>query len=98
MADTVCRPDLVPMPGSLGRFYQEQCGGEVHVMGKPSAIIYERALQELGLAPADVIMVGDSMHHDIAGALSHHLINDISTNFPCGYAIAGAFRGSQHLE
>jgi ribonucleotide monophosphatase NagD (HAD superfamily) len=61
------RDKLVPMPGSLGRFYAE-LGGEVRVMGKPSTVIYHMALDEMQLDPQDVVAVGDSIEHDIAGA------------------------------
>jgi ribonucleotide monophosphatase NagD (HAD superfamily) len=64
-----CRNTLVAMPGSLARYYASQ-GGEVRVMGKPSTVIYQMALDEMKLDPADVVAIGDSMEHDIAGAAS----------------------------
>jgi ribonucleotide monophosphatase NagD (HAD superfamily) len=39
-------------------------------MGKPDPIIYDLALDDLGLHRAEVLAVGDSMEHDIAGAIS----------------------------
>ncbi|GAB4815008.1 hypothetical protein N2152v2_002054 [Parachlorella kessleri] len=71
----VANPDLVTvhgselrvMPGTLARQYQEM-GGEVHLMGKPAPLIYEEALTLLALPAAEVIAIGDSMEHDIAGA------------------------------
>lgn len=37
-------------------------------MGKPAPIIYEAALAELGLPASQVLAIGDSLEHDIAGA------------------------------
>ena len=35
---------------------------------KPDAAIYHHALEKAGLGPASALFVGDSLHHDIAGA------------------------------
>lgn len=43
-------------------------GGEVRVMGKPSTVIYNMALKEMQLDAHEVVAIGDSMEHDIAGA------------------------------
>ena len=40
---------------------------QVHLMGKPAPIIYEEAVALLALPAAEVIAIGDSMEHDIAG-------------------------------
>lgn len=58
------------MPGHLGHFYAEECDGPLLVMGKPAGIIYRIALQKLGLRNEEVLAVGDSMEHDIAGAVA----------------------------
>ena len=42
---------------------------EALVLGKPSASFFEAAAAELGLAPADCIMVGDDADSDVAGAV-----------------------------
>lgn len=55
------------MPGSLARVYAE-AGGPVWLAGKPAPVIYEAALRELGLPAHDVVAIGDSAEHDIAGA------------------------------
>lgn len=55
------------MPGALAQHY-EQCGGTAWLMGKPAAAIYEIALRDLDLAPRDVLAIGDSIEHDVAGA------------------------------
>ena len=74
----VANPDLVrpdgaasPMPGVVAARYAEKFGGRCALVGKPHAAIYERALGALeraGVDRARVAAVGDSMHHDVAGA------------------------------
>ena len=40
------------------------------LLGKPAPIIYESAMQLLGLTdPREVVAIGDSLEHDIAGLL-----------------------------
>jgi HAD superfamily hydrolase (TIGR01459 family) len=59
---------LIPAPGALARFY-ETLGGVVTFVGKPHAPIFSAALERLGNPdPHRVLMVGDSIDHDIAGA------------------------------
>ncbi|WP_407165253.1 TIGR01459 family HAD-type hydrolase [Bradyrhizobium sp. ORS 111] len=59
---------LMPAPGALARFYQA-LGGHVTFVGKPHMPIFAAALDRLGHpAPARVLMIGDSLDHDIAGA------------------------------
>lgn len=58
---------LIPAPGALARVY-EQLGGAVTFIGKPHAPIFEAALERLGHPdPRRVLMVGDSLDHDVAG-------------------------------
>ncbi|WP_298272099.1 TIGR01459 family HAD-type hydrolase [uncultured Bradyrhizobium sp.] len=58
---------LIPAPGALARFYAS-LGGRVSFVGKPHAPIFAAALDQLGHpAPARVLMVGDSLDHDVAG-------------------------------
>jgi HAD superfamily hydrolase (TIGR01459 family) len=58
---------LLPAPGALGRFY-ESLGGAVHYVGKPHAPIFAAALRALGNPAAGrVLVVGDSLDHDILG-------------------------------
>lgn len=58
---------LVPAPGALGQFY-ESLGGQVHYIGKPHAPIFAAALRALGSPAAGrVLVVGDSVDHDILG-------------------------------
>jgi HAD superfamily hydrolase (TIGR01459 family) len=58
---------LVPAAGALGQFY-ESLGGQVHYVGKPHAPIFAAARRILGEPAADrVLVVGDSLDHDIVG-------------------------------
>ncbi len=64
---TVSGAQLVTMPGTLAKYYEDK-GRTVHRMGKPDRRIYLEALRLLGLEASEVVAVGDSMEHDIAGA------------------------------
>mmetsp|Transcript_538 Transcript_538/g.941 ORF Transcript_538/g.941 Transcript_538/m.941 type:complete len:310 (+) Transcript_538:91-1020(+) len=73
----VCaNPDLVVklpgdvtahMPGKIALLYQG-IGGSCEYFGKPHAQHFKACLRELGLDASRVAHVGDSLHHDIAGA------------------------------
>lgn len=63
------REGLQPAPGALGKRYAER-GGGVKWYGKPERSIFDACLAALApLAPARVLVVGDSLQHDIAGAI-----------------------------
>lgn len=53
--------------GMLALRYEE-LGGTVRYHGKPHESVYRRVLPQLGLEPARVLAVGDSLRTDIAGA------------------------------
>ena len=53
--------------GTLARHY-EALGGSVRYHGKPDQAVYSRCLSELGLGPAALLAIGDSLRTDIAGA------------------------------
>ncbi len=56
--------------GRIGELYEE-LGGSVIWIGKPHRAIYEVALGAAGdPEPAEVVGIGDSIEHDIAGAAS----------------------------
>jgi HAD superfamily hydrolase (TIGR01459 family) len=58
---------LIPAPGALAAFYQS-LGGKVTFVGKPHAPIFDAALERLGHPePSRVLVVGDSLAHDVAG-------------------------------
>lgn len=54
-------------PGTVARHYEEQ-GGRVAYVGKPHRPVYEACLRALGDLPrGEVLAIGDSIEHDIAG-------------------------------
>ena len=57
------------MPGLIARLYEEQ-GGAVTYYGKPHGPAFAACLELLGpeVDPSRVLMVGDSIEHDVAGA------------------------------
>jgi HAD superfamily hydrolase (TIGR01459 family) len=58
---------LIPAPGALAAFYQS-LGAKVVFVGKPHSPIFDAALALLGNPdPGRVLVVGDSLAHDIAG-------------------------------
>jgi HAD superfamily hydrolase (TIGR01459 family) len=58
---------LLPAPGALAALYA-RLGGTVHYIGKPHAAIFAAALRQLGdPKPERVLMVGDSLDHDVEG-------------------------------
>jgi len=59
---------MVICAGELARYYTER-GGDVFYHGKPHAPVYRRCFELLGgLAPSQVLAVGDSLRTDVAGA------------------------------
>lgn len=74
----VCaNPDLVVvtptggtahMPGRIAQRYKE-LGGDCRIFGKPDTEHFDACIRELGIVDRErVAHVGDSLHHDIAGA------------------------------
>ncbi|ANF97220.1 TIGR01457 family HAD-type hydrolase [Paenibacillus bovis] len=57
---------LLPGAGTLGAAISAASGVEPVVIGKPSSILMEYAMERLGLPAADTIVVGDNMMTDIA--------------------------------
>mmetsp|Transcript_14131 Transcript_14131/g.20576 ORF Transcript_14131/g.20576 Transcript_14131/m.20576 type:complete len:322 (+) Transcript_14131:60-1025(+) len=55
------------MPGNIAQRY-ESLGGKCTSFGKPHAAHFQACLRELNLSADRVVHVGDSLHHDIAGA------------------------------
>ena len=55
------------MPGKVANLY-EDLGGTVVRFGKPHKEHFEACIRVLGLPKDRVVHVGDSLHHDIAGA------------------------------
>lgn len=59
----------VMSPGALAVQFQDM-GGIVHFFGKPHLPIFTAMQSALGCATENILMVGDSLHHDIKGAQS----------------------------
>lgn len=58
---------LIPAPGALAAFYHS-LGGTVLFVGKPYPPMFAAARDQLGHPPPDrVLVIGDSLDHDIAG-------------------------------
>lgn len=54
-------------PGGVARHYEE-LGGKALYVGKPHRPVYELCLKKLdGLAKSNILGIGDSLEHDIAG-------------------------------
>jgi phospholysine phosphohistidine inorganic pyrophosphate phosphatase len=64
LADDGISLDVAPFVAALSH----ATGREARVFGKPAAEFFHAAAARLGLAPADVWMVGDDIHADIGGA------------------------------
>ncbi|XID91498.1 HAD-IIA family hydrolase [Paenibacillaceae bacterium WGS1546] len=59
---------LVPETGSLLASVESITGCPAVSVGKPHAWLYELAMSEYGVAPAECVMIGDNLATDIAGA------------------------------
>jgi len=57
----------VMSPGALAKRYSDQ-GGQVHLFGKPHRPIFDTMQHALDCPSDRILMVGDSLHHDIKGA------------------------------
>lgn len=95
--------DLVAAPGALAALH-ERLGGTVHRVGKPHPAVYGACLDALdGIAPAEVVAIGDSMEHDLQGAADAGLAGCFLTDgihaaaFPPGMAAAKLLVGVGEL-
>lgn len=59
---------LIPETGPLLSYLQHASGAEALVLGKPQPLAFELALEQLGLPAHEVVMVGDTLQTDVAGA------------------------------
>jgi HAD superfamily hydrolase (TIGR01450 family) len=59
---------IVPGSGAVARAFEIACGVKSTVMGKPAQPMFATVIDALGLAPEDVVMVGDQIVTDIAFA------------------------------
>ena len=58
---------IVVSPGAVAHQFESQ-GGDVRYYGKPYKAVFQAVERALDLPPAALLMVGDSLEHDIAGA------------------------------
>lgn len=81
---------LQTSPGLLAHEYA-QAGGTVHWYGKPHRTIFDLLAATLRAEPSRLLMVGDSMMHDIAGAATAGW----KSAFVCSGIAAARFGASQ---
>ena len=67
------------MPGKIAARY-EALGGSCRTFGKPDVEHFEACIRTLGLDKSRVAHVGDSLHHDIAGAVGAGIPNVFVTS------------------
>ncbi len=81
-------------PGLVAQKYHD-LGGVVHYIGKPHKLVFKSALSMFeGVIPSRVLMIGDSMHHDIAGAMG----TDIDAAFITGGVHSKEFKKDMSIE
>jgi HAD superfamily hydrolase (TIGR01459 family) len=81
---------LVPGAGAMAALY-EALGGTVHYIGKPHRLVFDECLVRLGRPPGDrVLVVGDSLHHDIVGGSRAGLLTALVTGGVHAPDLAGA--------
>ncbi|MEM9013043.1 MAG: TIGR01459 family HAD-type hydrolase [Pseudomonadota bacterium] len=80
---------VVVSPGALAHAYAE-AGGRVRFYGKPHGPVFRALEARLGAGPDRLLMVGDSLEHDIAGGHAAGW----STAFVQGGLHAAAFSGA----
>ena len=62
------QPCVLPGGGALVAPFEVATGFKATVIGKPQPLLYEMALQQLGLKALDCLMIGDRPDTDIVGA------------------------------
>ncbi|URN93938.1 MAG: TIGR01457 family HAD-type hydrolase [Candidatus Pristimantibacillus lignocellulolyticus] len=60
---------LIPGAGSIGAMLQASSGKQPIVIGKPSSILVQYALSQLGVEAHEALVVGDNMSTDIAAGV-----------------------------
>ncbi len=95
-------PDMVTVygheralgPGAVAKRYAE-LGGMTHLIGKPHKTIFRNCLTHFdGVIPSRILMIGDSVQHDIAGAMSV----DLDTAFITSGIHSNAFKPGMSVE
>jgi HAD superfamily hydrolase (TIGR01459 family) len=67
------------MPGKIAQRYRE-LGGDTRIFGKPQVEHFDACIKTLKLPRDRVAHVGDSLHHDIAGAAAAGIANVFVTS------------------
>ena len=49
--------------------WEQRLGRKAQIVGKPAPSLYSLALHRLGAAPSEAVMISDSFHNDLCGAL-----------------------------
>ncbi len=83
----------VPGAGSMLALLEAATGVKPFVIGKPSAPMYELAMQRLGASPQTTMMVGDRYETDIAGALP---LGMVTAGVLTGISTLAEFTGQSH--
>jgi HAD superfamily hydrolase (TIGR01459 family) len=95
-------PDMVTVyghersigPGAIAKRYQE-LGGAAHYIGKPHKTIFRYCLGLFeNVIPSRILVIGDSIQHDIAGGVSV----DLDTAFITAGIHASAFKPGMAVE
>ncbi|TMW64902.1 hypothetical protein Poli38472_009069 [Pythium oligandrum] len=55
-------------PGAFVKALEYAAGVQATVIGKPSVSFFQQALDDLGVAPEDAVMIGDDIRQDVNGA------------------------------
>ncbi len=89
---------LTPGAGSIVAAVRTCSGSEPFIVGKPSPYLIQMALQGLGVAPEEALVVGDRMDTDIesgkrAGCPTHLVLTGIEDSAPPGQAWSQDLRG-----
>lgn len=68
---------MMPAPGALAQLYAA-LGGHVHYVGKPHEMMFAEALKQLADPPRErVLVIGDSLDHDIQGGRSAGMLTAV---------------------
>jgi HAD superfamily hydrolase (TIGR01459 family) len=85
---------LLPAPGALAQLYAK-LGGTVHYVGKPHPAIFATALKRLGNPkPERVLVLGDSLDHDIEGGRRAGMLTALVTSGVHAKALENATIGA----
>lgn len=91
---TIYGHERAPGPGAIAKRYAE-LGGGAHYIGKPHKTIFRYCLGLFdGLIPSRILMIGDSIQHDIIGGGSV----DLDTAFITGGIHASAFKAGMSAD